>query len=54
MSFGGSGKGPFDFDASKMPKINIPKFVPKNAIAILVGLVVAGGRFQRGLPNRPG
>ncbi len=41
MSFGGSGKGPFDFDASKMPKINIPKFVPKNAIGILVGLVVA-------------
>ena len=46
MSFGGSGKGPFDFDASRMPKINIPKFVPKNAIAILVGLVVAVAAFS--------
>ena len=46
MSFGGSGKGPFDFDASKMPKINIPKFVPKNAIGILVGLVVAVAAFS--------
>ena len=46
MSFGGSGKGPFYFDASKMPKINIPKFVPKNAIGILVGLVVAVAAFS--------
>ena len=46
MSFGDSGKGPFDFDASKMPKINIPKFVPKNAIGILVGLVVAVAAFS--------
>ena len=26
MSFEGRGKGPFDFDASKLPQINIPKF----------------------------
>ena len=29
-----------------MPKINIPKFVPKNAIGILVGLVVAVAAFS--------
>ena len=46
MSFGGSGKGPFDFDTSKLPKINVPKFVPKNAIAILVGLVLAVALFS--------
>lgn len=39
MSFGGSGKGPFDFDASQMPRINIPNFVPKNVIGILVALL---------------
>lgn len=41
MSFGGSGKGPFDFDASRMPKINIPKFAPKNVIGILAALFAA-------------
>ena len=46
MSFGGSGKGPFDFDVSKMPRINIPKFIPKNALAILVGLVLAVAIFS--------
>jgi membrane protease subunit HflK len=41
MSFGGSGKGPFDFDASQIPRINIPNFVPKNVVGIVVGLLVA-------------
>ncbi len=46
MSFGGSGKGPFDFDASRMPQINVPKFIPKNAITIIVGLVLAVAMFS--------
>ncbi len=41
MSFGGSGKGPFDFDASGIPRINIPKFVPKNVIGIVAALFAA-------------
>lgn len=40
MSFGGSGKGPFDFDASKMPQINMPKFSPRGIIAV-VAVVLA-------------
>lgn len=41
MSIGGSGKGPFDFGASGMPQINIPKFVPKNVIGIVAALFAA-------------
>ena len=39
MSFGGSGKGPFDFDTSQIPRINIPKFSPKGLGAIVLGLI---------------
>ena len=46
MSFGGSGKGPFDFDASRMPKINIPKFAPKNVVGILAALFAAVTLFS--------
>ncbi|GMR23670.1 MAG: FtsH protease activity modulator HflK [Acidobacteriota bacterium] len=46
MSFGGSGKGPFDFDASRMPSINIPKFAPKNVIGILAALFAAVALFS--------
>lgn len=41
MSIGGSGKGPFEFDASRLPKINIPKFALKNVIGILAALFAA-------------
>jgi len=46
MSFGGSGKGPFDFGASQMRNINIPKFAPKNVVGILVALVAAVALFS--------
>ncbi len=46
MSFGGSGKGPFDFDASRIPRINIPNFVPKNVVGIVVALLVAVSLFS--------
>ena len=41
MSIGGSGKGPFDFGASGMPRINIPKFAPKNVVGIVGALFAA-------------
>jgi len=46
MSFGGSGKGPFDFDASRVPRINIPNFIPKNVVGILVALFAAVTLFS--------
>jgi len=46
MSFGGSGKGPFDFDAPKMPQLNMPKFAAKNVIGIVIALVVLVTAFS--------
>lgn len=46
MSFGGSGKGPFDFESPQMPRINIPKSALKNVVAIVVGLLVAVVAFS--------
>jgi len=39
MSFGGSGKGPFDFDTSQIPRINVPKFSPKGIGAIVLAVI---------------
>ena len=46
MSFGGGGNGPFDFDASRMPKVKLPNAVPKNVVGIIIALVVAVGLFS--------
>ena len=46
MSFGGSGKGPFDFDSSQMPQIKMPNFVPKNVLSIVGGLILAVTMFS--------
>lgn len=46
MSFGGSGRGPFDFDASRVSRINVPNFVPKNVVGILVALFVVVTLFS--------
>jgi modulator of FtsH protease HflK len=39
MSFGGSGRGPFEFDPSRAPHINVPKFSPRGIAAIAVAVV---------------
>jgi len=46
MSYGGGGKGPFDFDASRMPEIKVPNFVPKNVIGILAAMLIAVSLFS--------
>ncbi len=40
MSFGGSGRGPFEFDPSRAPHINVPKFSPRR-IAVIAAAVLA-------------
>ena len=39
MSFGGSGKGPFDFDASQLPRINVPKFSSRGIVVVVVAVL---------------
>jgi regulator of protease activity HflC (stomatin/prohibitin superfamily) len=39
MSFGGSGRGPFDFDPSRVPRINVPRFSPRGVTAIVIGVL---------------
>ena len=46
MSFGGSGRGPFDFDSSQMPQIKMPNFVPKNVLSIVGVLILAVTLFS--------
>lgn len=50
MSFGGSGRGPFDFDASRMPRVNVPRLSPRGigalVIAVLAAVLLYKGVYQ--------
>jgi membrane protease subunit HflK len=50
MSFGGRGKGPFDFDASRVPHIKVPKFSSSRIVGVVVAvvalLVLYNGMYQ--------
>jgi modulator of FtsH protease HflK len=50
MSFGGSGKGPFQFDPSRAPHINVPNISPRRVAAIVAAafalLTLYNGVYQ--------
>lgn len=50
MSFGGKGRGPFEFDPSRAPHINIPKVSPQRIAVIVVAafalLTLYNGVYQ--------
>lgn len=50
MSFGGSGRGPFDFEGGRGPRINVPNLTPRTigaiVIAVLALLTLWNGIYQ--------
>jgi membrane protease subunit HflK len=53
MSFGGSGRGPFDFDPSRVPRINVPKFSPRGVTGIVIAVLTVVLIWNTVYQNQP-